>query len=372
MIKKTTTSPPLAEGDLGRGLRGIPPSGGLGARLLSLDLARGFTVLSMPVIHTCMLYSNPQVHQSLLGEVLKFIAEGPGAQLFMLLMGFNLARSKRMTRNHTLQRAFILLVAAYLLNLFKFILPLYLDILPQNLVNEIKQFSTGSTAITLFLIGDILHFAAIAYLTLFLITRTKHYPIIAAVLVVLIVFCSPYVWDKQTGINIIDRFLILLNGHPPQAFFPVFPWLVYPLAGLVIGYLYKHYPSPPFFQRIGITGAALTIIACGFPATLAITPWLGFYRTGPADTIFHLGFVLLWMAMLQWISKKIPANPFFTLLTFCSKNITLIYIIQWILICWCLYFTGYMQLDMKASLVWMAGITITTLLLTHLKTKLLW
>ena len=64
-------------------------------RIQSLDLARGFTVLFMPSVHVVMLYSQPQVQQSLLGDILAFIAEGPGAQLFMLLMGVSFTFSSR-------------------------------------------------------------------------------------------------------------------------------------------------------------------------------------------------------------------------------------------------------------------------------------
>jgi hypothetical protein len=57
-------------------------------------LNRGFTVLMIAPIHTVLVYSKLEVRESWLGYILGFIAEGPGAQLFMLLTGntFSVAR----------------------------------------------------------------------------------------------------------------------------------------------------------------------------------------------------------------------------------------------------------------------------------------
>ena len=110
----------------------------------------------------------------------------------------------------------------------------------------------------------------------------------------------------------------------------------------------------------------MILISLLFPATKETKEWLPFYRTRPADTIFHLGFVFTWLAIFHWLSRKIPANHYFSLLNFCSKNITSIYIIQWVLICWCMAYTGYLTLDFLQTFCWMAGITIVTLLLSAL------
>lgn len=359
-----------------------PLRGAGGPRIQSFDLARGFTVLCMPMIHVVMLYSTIPVQQSLIGDILGFIAEGPGAQLFMLLMGVFFALQVKPLSTATcgggrqkesfgkglgpvFKRALLLFIAAYALNIFKFFVPLGLGLLPENLLAEL-QLKNNYTAIPFFLlIGDILHFAAIAYLILFFITRTRYYPYISFVLAIAIMCLSPYLWDQQTGIAAIDHVIVLFNGHPPQTFFPVFPWLVYPLIGLTLGYLLKHVNNNYLLQKMGISGLGIMIISFCFPATNTSQPttYLPFYRTEPADTLFHLGFVLTWLSLFHWLQKKIPANPGFKLLTFCSKNITAIYIIQWILICWCMAFTGYLQLNMMQTICWMTGITTATLMI---------
>lgn len=338
------------------------------ARIISFDLARGFTVLIMPMIHTVMLCSTPQVQQSLLGDILGFIAEGPGAQLFMLLMGVNFALKQShspLGAGVALKRSLFLFLAAYLLNFFKFILPLGLGLMPENLLTELGLTNDFHAAQFFFLIGDILQFAAIANLIIFFVCKSKHYALIALVLAIIIIFISPYLWDWKTGYTGIDTILMLFNGHPPQSFFPVLPWLVYPLLGLTFGYLLKTNNHDFIIKKAGLSGIGLVVISLVLPATSVTVEWLPFYRTEPADTIFHLGFVLVWLAIFHWLSKKIKPNPVFKLFTFCSKYITSIYLIQWVLICWCMAFTGYMQLGFMQTLSWMGALTLITLLLTY-------
>lgn len=343
----------------------IPPNPPKGGRITSIDLARGFTVFIMPGTHALMMYGQPILHHTLLVDIFRFLAEGPGGQLFMLLMGVSFTFSRRITRHYVFQRVFILFAAGYLLNIFKFIVPLGLGLIPENLLAELQLSNDISAVKFFFFMGDILHFAAIAYLILYLVSRFQHYAYWSLLLAIAIMIISPLVWDVKTGLVFVDQLFVLFNGHPPYTFFPIFPWLVYPLTGLTIGYFLKHYNADHIIRKAGLTGIGLIILSLGFPSTKTITEWPSFYRTEAPDTLFHIGFVLTWLAIIHWISKKGRLNFFSKLLTFCSRHITSIYIIQWILICWCMALTGYMQLKLGPVVVWMCGVTVITLLLTH-------
>ncbi len=333
-------------------------------RIQSIDIARGFTVLVMPSIHTVMIYSLPSVQQSFLGNALAFIAEGPGAQLFMFVMGVSFTLSSHINIKSVFQRAGFLLIMAYTLNIVKFIVPLSLGWMPQNLLAELHLHDKHSASFFFLLLGDILHFAAIAYLVLFFVIRLKQFQYWSLLLAVAVIFLSPFVWDLHTGIASLDYILQLAGGHPPNVFFPLFPWLIYPLAGLSFGYFLHQFEKRRVFAVAGWIGFILCFITTLLPATQTKTAWLPFYRTGPVDTFFHFGFVLVWLAITNWISLKIPVNPFFKLLIFCSKNITSIYLIQWILVLWFIWFTGYQTVGFSQSLFWMLMITIATLLLS--------
>lgn len=330
-------------------------------RIISLDLAKGFTVFIMPAVHVLLLYGNPSTHSSLTGKLLAFLAEGPGAPLFMLLMGSSFVLSSRISKRTILQRALILFIAAYLLNFFKFVVPLVAGTLPANLLQELGLANDPSAALFFFLIGDILHFAAISLPIMLLVYQLKHYAYWCVIIAIAIMLLSPYVWDVKTEFVFVNQLFSLFGGHPPAVFFPVFPWIVYPLAGLSLGYFLKHYPTTIVLKKAGVIGTALVIFSIGLPADTGST----FYRTKYADTLFHLGFVLVWMTGIQWLSQRFKVNYFSKLLIFCSKQITLIYITQWVVIFWCLTFTGYQQLDLSTASCWMLGITLFTLLFTY-------
>jgi len=339
-------------------------------RILSIDLARGFTVIMMPSIHVVMLYSKPEVQNSLLGDVLGFIAEGPGAQLFMMIMGISFVYSSRISAKYVLRRVVTLLIAGYALNFLKFVVPLELGWMPANLIQEL-QLGNDYSAIKFFMtIGDILQFAAISYAIIYLVSRLKHFQYYSALIAIVISFVSPYLWDLKTGISMMDHIIVLFNGHPPFTFFPVLPWLVYPLVGLTIGHYLKQVEMAKVFKRIGLIGIALLIFSLALPATPPTKEWLAFYRTGPADTIFHIGFILLWLALIQWLSVKWKVGPLFRLLEFSSQNITIIYLVQWILICWCMGITGYLQLNFQATIIWLFAVSVATFLLTFIVKKL--
>ncbi len=348
-------------------------------RILSFDLARGFTVLFMPMIHTVMLLSTPEVQQSFLGAIFTFIAEGPGAQIFMLLMGVNFAMSKKTTGRKAFSRSISLLIAAYLLNYAKFILPISLGIMPEPLIIELGLDPHHPAEAAFFFIGlgDILHFAGVAQLILFMVSKIKYFHIVAAILAIAIILLSPFLWDIHTGIPPFDYILNLFGGHPPQVFFPVFPWIVYPLIGLTLGHVIKSSNTDMVLKRSAIIGVVLIIVSLGLPSTPPNTLYLDFYRTRPADTIFHIGIVLTWLQLFNWLSKSSPngggfrrgLNPGFRLLTFCSRHITVIYLIQWVLICWLMCFTGYLTQGFLNTCIWMTATTTATLLLTWLLTR---
>ncbi len=287
-------------------------------RVKSLDLARGFTVLMMAPVHTILLYSKPYVYDTLPGKLLAFIAEGPGAQLFMLIMGICFTFSKH-TIQSVLQRAFILLLAAYALNIFKFILPSFLYPMPIELLKE--------------------------YVAIF------------------ICFTSPFFWDAYCTNPAINYILQLTGGQPPRVYFPLLPWLVYPLVGLSIGYFFQT-ETKEIFLKLGIIGCLLVAGGYVLQHYFLNDPASSFYRTYPADTIQHIGIVLITLDLWELVERYVKPNYFFKLLSYSSLHITQIYCIQWILIFWLLPLFGYQQLDLIPSLFCIILTTIITYFLS--------
>jgi hypothetical protein len=332
-------------------------------RIKSLDLARGFTVLCIPVVHSVLLYSQPAVRDTLPGQLLRFIAEGPGAQLFMTYMGISITLSEKLSWRAVLKRSGVFLLAGYGLNLLKFVLPLKLGLLPVAFQTDLGVTDPCTAGETVFLIGDILHFAAFALPITYGIYQLRHYWIYAVVTAAFVAILAPFFWDHASCSPVTNYFAALVGGQPPAVYFPLFPWLAYPLAGLSIGYWLNRNP-PDRFLFIGLTGIALFLLGeIGHYFEAAST---SFYRTRPAETSIHLGIVLVWLWIWEGLSGYVKSNAFFRLLQFASHNITLIYLIQWPLICWLLPLLGYQQLGYLSSMSAAVLLTIVTFLLTLL------
>lgn len=320
-------------------------------RYLFLDLAKGFTVLFIPFIHAVMLYSDPAVLQTWLGSILRFIAEWPGAELLMFVMGMSFSYSKK-TSIQQAKRACLVFITGYTLNFFKFVLPNEVHLQPASFAYDLSFSHSGPVELRMFLIGDILQFAGISLLFLALIKRSRYSIVLALLLSFVVVVASPLFWDLHHSNLIIDEFLHLLGGQPSDAFFPCSPWIVYPLLGFGLGSYFQlpHASLRAVFISglfLCAAGYSMQFLPYSFPETL-------FWRTYPDKTIMHIGFVLIWLSAWIWIEPYAEAlrNDFpVRLLSFCGKNITVIYLLQWVVLFWLLPLVGYRHLDMGESLI---------------------
>jgi hypothetical protein len=345
-------------------------------RLLSLDLARGFTVAFIPTIHCVMLYSRPEVQQSFFGNALAFIAEWPGAQLLLFVMGMSFCFSRKGT-GAQLGRALILVLTGYALNAFKFLVPLCMGILPADFLAELNFEHNWRLEFHLLMIGDILQCAGISLMVLTILKRLPYAQVYALFLAYIVILCAPLFWDMHHETFISDHLLHLIGGKPNAVFFPLFPWLTYPLVGMAVGqYLQSQWTS---VMALTVTGAFL--LASGWVMGMADVhfPEMSFWRTYPDKTIMHLGFVLLWVSLwmhldepveimmkhllmnkynrkFEWLKVQIARLAKF--LCYCSKHITLIYLLQWIVIFLMLGVVGYHDLNMCGTVVMIVMVNI--------------
>lgn len=332
-------------------------------RILSLDLARGFTVLFIPAIHAGMLFSQLSVHTTVLGKCLITVAEGPGGQLLMLLMGLSFTLKAQHSLRSIIIRSAGLLLAGYLLDVLKFVVPYSLGLLPPEVLLELNIVGTDAAVWQLAGMGDILHFAAIAQLILYGLYRLKNYQWWALGVAAAVAVLSPLLWDRQPALPVLHYLAGLATGHPPKVFFPLLPWLVYPLAGMCVGcYLKKQ--EAQTMEHCCIIGLVLVGEGLMEQFSMTINNPYGFYRTPFPETCWHLGIVLLTLPAWYWVSKRVKDNFFFSLLTYSSKNITLLYFIQWVMICWLLPIFGFRKLDTLHSAIVMIIATADTYILT--------
>ena len=313
-------------------------------RYRELDLARGFTVLLMPAVHVTMLYGNEQVYSSSWGYLLNWLASMPGAQLFMLLMGmsFTFSADRKSPRSILLKTGRWLLLS-YTLNFLKFIVPALAGWLPTAFYASLALSKGTAAGFRLLLVGDILQLAAISLALIYLVNRFVLLKKIAPAIVLALIFISPVLWHLHTNNPFLNEFISLVTGNDPLVFFPVFPWLLFPLMGLLLGQRLREGSLNYGWLSLAGLGLMLPEISLhGFHFTLIEN----LYRPTPVQALFHLGFCFLWLGSCKCMAGISSHSAGFRLLNFCSQHITLIYCIQWTAIFWCIAIVPYRGLSL--------------------------
>jgi uncharacterized membrane protein len=186
---------------------------------------------------------------------------------------------------------------------------------------------------------------------------------------VMILLASPLIWDLHASSVWTNHIFSLFCGQPPYTYFPIFPWLVYPLTGFAIG-VGINGKLKKLFRDLLMVGTSVFLFEYLTQFTNYNFPKSSFYRTYPDVTLMHLGFAVAWFAMWHFISKKSPGNKLFSLFVFLSKNITLIYVIQWVLIFWCFPLFGYHRLPLAKSVIVSFSASAITIFITYFSTHL--
>ena len=165
-------------------------------------------------------------------------------------------------------------------------------------------------------------------------------------------------------------FTAYIGGSARWSYFPLFPWLAYPLAGVGVYYIgFKWWTGLGTNIKWVIGIALLAGSAIGYPMAFeTATNLLAHYHHGILYFLWSLFFVLLVVFILERIKiENYPLESAF--LTFTGREVTLIYIIQWIIIGNLAPWLGKKTL-FAGHLAWTFGIVMLSVLLAYLYRKL--
>jgi len=159
----------------------------------------------------------------------------------------------------------------------------------------------------MFMIGDILQFASLAYFFCALLHKFRPRFILLILITSVVWWISPYTWGfTASNYSIFNLF----TGVPPQVFFPVFPWLFFPMLGLVFGRLLQLHTSIRLLKAMILTGILLLVLGKLMTVTEPVEWNDNFYRQGRGGTLFHAGVALLWTALFIGIAQLKTSNLF--------------------------------------------------------------
>lgn len=343
-------------------------------RILAMDIGRGLSVLCMICVHTLWMYANKSVQaDSWLGDAIHMIGKGTAA--FLILMGFSFALSRRQSIHLAIKRGLVILLLGYLMNGLKFVLPIAVfGTMPDDFIQAYGWQSplNFSQYQYLFLTGDILQMAGIATIFMGLIhhfIKNKYHVLIIAFAIAL---SAKLLSGYRVGVDGLDYLFDLLWGKEFNVYFPLFPWMSCILFGLFFGKWYQQTSQDKelVFRRMLQFGIIFIALGGGLMIMDYAYHFGDFFHLGAGGVIYLSGLNLVALWLIDKIINRLKSNRCYNLLTFASRNVTSLYIIQWTLICWGMGLIGYQQLNQTQTLLMIPLMISCTFAIEYLRHRL--
>jgi len=251
---------------------------------------------------------------------------GPVAvPIFMIIMGYFVAISRKSAVQNVLRGVLI------------FILGFFLNIgLNFHLLLKIWTEGWKFDPLQAILGVDIFYLAGLSIIVLSVLkTIKKGQQWIALALILLVSGSTSYI-NEILMVTERNYILPFIGGEYSWSYFPLFPWLTYPLTG----FLFQKTESQirEFIQKqkvVSIAILAFTFILVvifsksGIETTINLSEY---YHHTFLFFLWTLGVDVLWVSLLWLVVQKLAEFPVIVFLRWLGKNITAFYIIQWLII----------------------------------------
>ncbi|MFY9150434.1 MAG: acyltransferase [Prolixibacteraceae bacterium] len=289
------------------------------------DLLKGFAVFLIVPVHILETFIDYPGRESVFGKTLLLLGGPVAVPVFMMVMGYFVAQSKKSNLRNLLRGVLI------------FILGIFLNIgLNMNLLLKIRYQNWQFDPLQYIFGVDIFYLAGLSILVLVGLKSIKKGQTWIAFALILFVSASTSYFNEILMVTDRNYILPFIAGNYSWSYFPLFPWLSYPL----IGFLFQK--AEPritgfFLKRKTVSGIVLFTILIpvlifsesGIETTINLSEY--YHHTFPFF-LWALGVDILWIALLWFIVQKFAEFPVVVFLRWLGKNITVFYVIQWLII----------------------------------------
>jgi Predicted membrane protein len=311
-----------------------------------VDMAKAVVIFFLASIHVFVECTSEEGLSSGIPYFFDSVLGGPwAAPMFIFSMGIGLAYSRHNTPSLIAKRGIGLLLLGVIHNTMRYLIPsLFGYAITGNRVFYIERLPY------LFFGNDILQFAGIAMLLMALLRKIN----LSGLSIVIVSIVLNVVAMIFNNVNLGNPVLNILMGHfigtvdgsveeMIKSDFPLFIWFIMYAVGYLFGNALKRMRNKKKFYLI-------ISIPCAIAVMIAL-PYEYFHEFGmmggPADDVFyHANFfdmilcIANQFAMLgiyYLISRFLPVNVM-DRISQVSKNVTIVYFIQWILVWWAVDF----------------------------------
>jgi uncharacterized membrane protein len=329
------------------------------------DLLKGLAVLFMIQVHIMEQFASPDTYNSMIGKISLFMGGPVCAPVFLAVMGYFLAFSGR-PMLYFIKRGVLLFLGGILLNTAR----------SANLLIQIMQGNIKLDPWFFIMGADILTLAGLSLiLTAFLrvIFRESAWLYFMAALAVAAV--SPLLNQVEPAGRITEFIFAFLWGTAEWAYFPVFPWFAYVLAGYAFCLFIRKTPAA---KKIDIPNQVVYFIPLwiGILLTIPYAAGITYDLEGPGGYYHHgilfFGWVLLFMAgyavLIKLADHSFGESKIAGIIKWTGQKVTVLYVIQWLIIgniaTWL-----YKSQNLFQYLAWFIMVTLITLLFGWLGEK---
>ncbi len=297
----------------------------MNSRNPTADLLKGVAVVLMIQVHLMEQFATLELSQSAIGKVSLFLGGPPAAPVFLAIMGFFLARSRK-TLLQLIRRGLLLIFGGIVLNL----------VLNANLLYSIYQGRLQLDPLAFVFGADILPLAGLSVIVFALlrgVLKRSALAYLAAAFGVAIV--TPLVANIETTPAVM--YLVpFLWGNQWWSYFPLFPWLAYSLLGVGMGTSRSIVDAVTVINsRIKILLSLVVCSALLITSSFAIrssTDLPLYYHHGVLLFLWILGFLVFWLFMFSKLESAFGNSTVFRYFKWLGRNVTSAFVVQWLII----------------------------------------
>ena len=289
------------------------------------DILKGLAIIFMIQVHIMELFALEDIYISWAGRISLFLGATPAAPVFMMVMGYFMGISRKSVK-HLLLRGIKLIGLGLLLNI-----GLNMHLLYRIMAGDFDlnpwQYIFGV---------DILFLAGLSILFIALMSKFLKKSIIPTLILILgITLLSKLIGNHTTDHEILQYFQAFFWGNYSWSYFPLIPWLAYPLTGFLIALhavKVKEY-NIHMSHRLIILFFTMVIMVFTLQWALSITREISlYYHHGTLFYIWAIVFLVFWVIINDLLIRKFNHTVIVKYFRWTGKHVTIFYVIQWLLI----------------------------------------
>jgi hypothetical protein len=310
-------------------------------RVMEIELMKAVAIIGMIFVHVyeqCVKVNVNKFENFIPAYIIEFFGCIPSAGVFIFAMGWGASYSKRATPGTYVKRCVNLFILGLVINIFEEYVPAILC--P-------KDFGPFSEQLPSILATDIYFFAALMslyYALMKLMESNMRLAAVFSVLLVAVCFLTNHLVGIEsftTGNEWIDTILGLVIRVNEYSFFPFISWSFFGVVGLWAGTLFQKTDMKTFVKWAAVSGVIAMIVGevlihmhhLQDPVIADVVQIREKYYYGlpPVYAVAAYGLVALEFVVAHFILKATNNQIPHFMLTM-SKNVSQIYVVQWIVI----------------------------------------